>query len=86
MKETRWPHGTWFMRKSWDKKELGLVQLFRQQGLQSWANDKDTQNGGGGWLIRNSWTMFASRSILASVQIRGMSTFSLTFLVPIHVT
>jgi hypothetical protein len=36
-------HGTWFMRKSWDKKELGLVQLFRQQGLQSWANDKDTQ-------------------------------------------
>ena len=43
-------HGTWFMRKSWDKKELGLVQLFRQQGLQSWANDKDTQRGGGGWL------------------------------------
>jgi hypothetical protein len=76
----------WFMRKSWDKKELGLVQLFRQQGLQSWANDKDTQNGGGGWLVRNSWAMFASRSILASLQIRGMSTFSLTFLAPIDVT
>jgi hypothetical protein len=38
------------MRKSSDQKELELVQLFRQQGLQSWANDKETQNGGVGWL------------------------------------